>query len=337
MAKAPTPMTLSQFYEKFGSKAFEAFNRQKNGKYNPFSKIILKDDSYEIQKAIKDGIKNLSKNVDNLNKFSIDLSKQLNLSNVLSTVSAVTGVLNLCATVAGFALVHKDLKDVKDNINSLAETVLDKHDQETFYKFDKMLGTYKNMLDRKKIGNEFSEDEYYELINEEQAILKLLITIFNKSTSNNKNDILSAIVTLASMFACTISNYDEVYYFSHKDVQKWHGYHDDWVDTYESLLSKQFKNELYDFIFIDENHNQNETDLIVESIVNSFKEAKQSIKDKQTLIGLNSTRKEYSTLINMINQSVLDDVKETFDEMNLSNNVQIQNLVKEVAQTLEMS
>ena len=86
-----------------------------------------------------------------------------------------------------------------------------------------------------------------------------------------------------------------------------------------------------------ENHNQNETDLIVESIVNSFKEAKQSIKDKQTLIGLNSTRKEYSTLINMINQSVLDDVKETFDEMNLSNNVQIQNLVKEVAQTLEMS
>ena len=39
----------------------------------------------------------------------------------------------------------------------------------------------------------------------------------------------------------------------------------------------------------------------------------------------------------MINQSVLDDVKETFDEMNLSNNVQIQNLVKEVAQTLEMS
>ena len=63
MAKAPTPMTLSQFYEKFGSKAFEAFNRQKNGKYNPFSKIILKEDSYEIQKAIKDGIKNLSKNV----------------------------------------------------------------------------------------------------------------------------------------------------------------------------------------------------------------------------------------------------------------------------------
>ena len=337
MAKDPIPMTLSEFYEKYGSKAFEAFNRQKNGKYSPFSKIILKDDSFEIQKAIKNGINSLSKNVEQLNKFSVDLSKQLNLTNALSTVSAVTGVLNLCATVAGFAIIHKDLKNTQESINSLAKTVLDEHDQETFYKFDKMLGTYKNMLDRKKIENEFSEDEYYELVNEEQAILKLLITIFNKSTSNSKNDILSAIVALSSMFACTISNYDEVYYFNHKDVQKWHGYHEDWVEAYDSLLSKQFKNELYDFIFIDEKHNQYETDLIVEAIEKTFMEAKQSIKDKQTLIELNSTREEYSELTNMINQNVLDDVKEAFEEMGLSDNVQIQNLVKEAVQTLEMN
>lgn len=337
MATNPTIMTLSGFYEKYGQKVFEAFKRQKNGKYNAFNKIILKDDSYEVQQIIKNSVNNLSKNVEKLNMFSTNLSKQLNLSNVLSSVSAITGVLNLCATVAGFVIIHKDLENVQQKLNSLAKTILDAHDQETIYKFDKVLGIYENMLDCKKIGNEFSESKYFELINEEQAILKLLIKVFNKSTSNCKNDILTTIIALSSMLSCTISNFDEIYFFEHGNIQKFHSSHSSWEEIYDILLSKSFENDLYDFMFIDENRNQFESDILVDTIRNSFREALQSIKDKQTIIELNESREDLNNLTKLINQSVLDDIDESLEEMGLSENVQVQSLVKEATQTLGMS
>lgn len=334
MAKKAIEMTVDEFLDKYGNKAFEAFIRQKNGKYRAFSKIIIKDRDKDAVKAIEEAAKNLSKKISEVNKTTKEISETINVSNALSAFNAVTGVVNLCATVAGFAIIYNEMNEMKDDISDVAKKVLDAHDQETFYKFDRMMDDYRNMLDCKTIGEEYSEEKYRELISNEHAILKLMISIFTKSTSNIKNDILYSIMSLSSMLACTLADYDEIYYFNHKEKQKWHSSHDSWMQIYDVLTSKQFVEALQDFLFVECGYSQYQTDLFTVSTLDNFREAKQSVVDRQTLIELKDKKEQYEELMSYLNKSVLDDINGTIEDMNLSDNVQVQNLVQNSAKTL---
>lgn len=336
MTKKATTMTLNEFYQQYGEKVFEAVLRQKNGTYKAFSKIILQDPNKEITDTINKSLSNLNNVAKNLNSVSVDVTKHLQLSNVLSTVGTITSVVNLCTTIAGFAIVCNELNKIEDSINDLAKTVLKAHEQETLFKFDVVFEDYKDMLDRKKIKKEYSEKEYINLIKYEQSILKLLIRVFNNSTCNDKSSVLSMIMALSSMFACTISNFDEVYYFNNKEYQKWHGSHEEWVNIYDTLLSESFRNSVQDYMFIEKGYNQYDTDLFVLTVSDSFKEAKQAIKDKQTLIELQDTKDKYNELMNIIKQSTMNEINNTFEGLGLKDNLDVMNCVQETAKTLEL-
>lgn len=336
MATQPTIMSIDEFLDKYGNKAFEAFVRQKNGKYRAFSKIIIKDDNREAVKEIKNAIENITKTVSDINKTTIDVTNSLKLSNALSAFNAAAGVVNMCATVAGFAIIHTEMRKMEDGIKDVAKKMLDAHEQETFYKFDLMIDDYKDMLDCKKIDVEYSEEKYRTLISNEHAILKLLISIFTNETCNNRNDILYAIMSLSSMLACTLTDYDEIYYYNHKEKQKWHSNHDTWMEVYDVITSERFVECLQDFLFIECNYNQYQTDLFTVSVIDNFKEAKQAVVDRQTLIELKDTKEQYNDLMSYINQSVINDINNSIEEIGLSENVQVQNLVQETAKTLEL-
>lgn len=336
MANKATEITLEKLKRIVGDKSFEIVLRQKNGRIKSLTKYVLENSNKDTKDTIKNLMNSLSGSTTKHGNFTANIASQLNISNAISSLNLAVGALNLCATVAGFVIIFEKLEGMKNDIDNLLITAQKIHDQETFYKYSKVLGDYHHMLKRKEDKREMSEDEYYDLLNEEQAVLELLVSNFSEATSNSKNNVLHAIIALSSMFACTMSNYDEVYYFGKKDIHRF----DDPLFSkrvYENLLSKSFLNDLYDFMFLDENRNQYESDILVDMIRDGFTESRQFIEDRRSLIKLNNTNEEYSNMLGLINQSVLDDVDESIEEMGLSNNVQIQSLVKEATQTLGMS
>jgi hypothetical protein len=332
MANKPIIMYVDEFVKMYGNEIIEIASRRKNGKFKAFTNVLLKDRNEDVLNAIKEA----TQNVNQLSASSKQLLNVLNTASASSAFSAALGAVNLCATVAGFAIVCNKLNKVEDKISDVAKKVLDAHEQETFYKFDMMLGDYKNMLDCKKVNNEYTEEKYRELIDNEYAILKLLMRIVNNDTCNNKNDILYTIISLSSMLAVTLSNFDEVYYFEHKDIQKWHSSHNDWTSIYDSLVSKEFIEKLQDFMFIEEGYNQYQTDLFVITFIDNIKEAKQFVIDKQQLIEKLDSTDQLNKLMDAINKDIANDINNTFESMNLNNNIEVQRLVQTAEGALEL-
>ena len=336
MAKEAIIMTVDEFLKQYGNKAFEAFTRQKNGKYKAFSKIILKGDNKEAIETIKIAVMKANQNIEKINKITTDITKAMNINNYIGGLNVFLNAANLCATAAGFVIVYKELNEVKTRINEVKEALLDTHEQEVFKDFDNVIDDYSDMLDSKKIDKEYSEDQYRELIKNEYSMIKLLIKMFTKSTCNNKHDVLYAIMSLSSMLACTLVNFDEVYYYNNKEKQKWHLSHEKWMSIYDNLTSSDFIRSLEDYMFIEQNYNQYQTDMFVRSIIDSFSQSKQAIIDRQTLIQLKDSRNDYIDIIKNINQSVINDIDESINEIGLSDNVLVQNAVKESKQILEL-
>lgn len=336
MAKEAVVMNIDEFLKQYGNKAFEAFVRQKNGKYKAFSKIILRDNNKEAVETIKTALMKVNESVEKLNNVSLDITKAIDINNYIGGLNVFLNAANLCATAAGFAIVYKELTSVKNKIDEVKESVLDTHEQSVFKDFDKVLDDYVDMLDKKKIDKEYSEDKYRELVTEEYSMIKILIKMFTKSTCNNKADILYAIMSLSSMLACTLVNFDEIYYFNNKEKQKWHSGHDKWMSIYDELTSFEFISSLEDYMFIEQNYNQYQTDMFVRSVIGSFEDSKQAVIDRQTLIQLKDSRDEYKGIIDNINQSVISDIDESMNQIGLGENEIVQNVVKEVKGTLEL-
>ena len=336
MANKAIEMTMEEFVNKYGKKVFEVVTRQAKGKYKDFAKIIIKESNKDSKEEVQNLAQSLLKNAEKLNNSAVDLNKIAEISGALLKFSSIVGIENLCSTVAGFYIIDKELKKMSDDIKGVAKTILDVNENETFYKFDNVLEDYKDMLDSRKIGKEYSEEKYRELISSENTVLKLMIKVFMNETCNNRGDVLYAIMALSSMMACTLVNFDEIYYYNNRDKQKWHMSHDSWMEVFDKLTTGKFVECLQDYAFIEEGNNQYQTDLLVTAITDEFKEAKQTVLDRQFLIETNDTRKQYSDMLSYINQGVIKDINSSIAELNLENDAEVQELVQTASKKLDL-
>ncbi len=310
---------------------FEIAYRNKKGRFKKFCRVVVESSKNT----------NSDNSIERLYKQSMKLLKSVDkTTNAINSIKGITmfnsvmGVMNLCATTAGFVIVCHKLDQISSQVQNVMDTMKDINQGETMYKFDLVIEEHKALLDGKDGGKLFTEDKYLELIKNENALLKLLYKIFCNETSSNRLEILQSILALSCMMAVAIEDFDTLYRYEYTEKKSLYNGHDGWMATFDLLLSKEFKEQLQDFFFIDEDKSQNETDLLVEGMTERIDEAKESIENNIELLKILDTKQKYIDAMKLINESVSNDINQMIQEANLQEDEQVLSLCKEASQSL---
>lgn len=278
---------LLPFADKDG--VVEIVMRGAKKRFSSFQKVALADlpqaDTKELMEkaihAINQGQQGSAKNMAALQ----NVAKMQNLGLVLNG-------LNLCATCAGFAIMYAKLdkmsKEISSQISALQDTVKRGHDLQSGFEYKKVLGDYQNMLDSRRIQRPYSEDKMRELVDQEYAVICLLIEILQYDLASNKQIIIEAIFSMLAMLTVSLRYFDEQYYFNNhevlRDTNVWHSSHSKWMSVYDILESPWFVEYLQDYGLFEAGFNTVEADAYYTALIEQVTDLRQEVEDNQVLI-----------------------------------------------------
>ena len=89
---------------------------------------------------------------------------------------------------------------------------------------------------------------------------------------------LFSILSIAQMLSASICYFDELYYFNNKeaigDGDRWYMHHDEWVATFDKLLSPGFIKSIQDYGVLEIGLNTVETDCFYTAFKDQIKSLK---------------------------------------------------------------
>lgn len=263
----------------------------------------------------------LEKVIQVMNKNKSLVHKNLKLLTGVTKLSQLNLLLsgfNLCATCAGFAIMYDKLDKMSGQINQMMEVIKKGNDVQTHYEFGKVIAEHRNMLDSRKTQKYYTEEQMRKLVDDEFSVINMLIEVFMKDLSGDKDNLLFSIYSLASMFAVSLRYFDELYYFNNKeaigDGDVWHSSHNSWMAVFEKLSSQEFVNKVQDHGVFDLNMNTKETDLYYISLLDQAKELAEDVEDNQTLIQTLDSEKLLAEYNVFLNKGVAEGIREAFEQ-----------------------
>ena len=259
--------------------------RAKNQKFKTFIKVALdQPQESEAKKQIKKVMNLLNEN----NNLSLKNLNLLNNISKLNKLNLVLNGLNLCSTWVGFAIMYEKLDRMSAQIADVVNVYKEANKIRIDFEFRKILSEHSNMLDCRKKQNYYTEEQMRELVDGEYNVLELLIDIFLSDISNDRDNLLFSILSLASMLSVSIIYFDEIYYFQNKeaigDGNQWHMAHDKWVAIFDKLSSSKFIDTIQDCGLFKMGLNTIENDCFYISFYDRIRELKQDIEDNQFMI-----------------------------------------------------
>lgn len=263
----------------------EIVTRDKGKKLKAFFKVAIdKAQAGETEAKMDAVLSLLSKNTQ-LGEKSIQMLQGI---TKLSSLGLVLDGLNLCATLAGFAMMSKKLDGMSAQIDQVVQAVKEAEGIRTEFEFRKVLSWHSDMLDCRKKQKYYSEEKMRELVDAEYNTLGLLIRVFSSSVADDRESLLFSILSLASMLTVSIKFFDELYYFNNRDAigngDIWHLSHEEWVSVFDKLISVSFIEMVQDLGFFEKGLNTVENDWFYFSFLKQIKSLRQEIVDNQTLI-----------------------------------------------------
>ena len=350
----------------FNDKGFlEIAIRDKDQKFKAFNKVFLKDilqmEQKNVVKELLDQIVNNKKFISKEQAFLSDIVNQINKNtrfkdiklndlknlvkipdisldkcfDVMNNATKLQGInvllagANLGATCAGFAIMYAKLDKMSGQINQLMCVVKQGNEVQADYEFKKVLSEHANMLDCRKTRKYYTEEQMRKLVDDEYNVLNMLIDILNKDLTEDPDNLIYSIHSLASMLSVSIRYFDEVYYFNNKeaicDGDVWHSSHDSWMSVFDKLADEQIVKKIQDHGLLDLNLSSVETDAYYLSLFGSVKEMVEDIENNQKLIMALDNEDTLSCYYEYISKDVSASIHEVFDEeKNLLNSLDIE-------------
>ena len=266
----------------------------------------LQIDSRQLGGLVNEGMKFLFSNGD--------------LGKMVPYLNVGLAAANLCMTAAAFALISEkinqisaEMKDIKKELNGIAEN------QEIAWieKYEDVISDYSHMLDRKKIKDEFTSEEYYELAKKMNLTMQSLIQVFMRDACTDPAEILNALYALMPMLANLLCEYDRKYYFSNKDQitsgSRFHNEHPKWMQTLNTMYSQDFLDKLQDYLFINLNMSSADTN---EAVTVSFMHAAYAItrvNDEDAILLKCDSMDDYNKIQNYIDQKAKEKAIESIE------------------------
>lgn len=309
---------LMQFLNDKG--VLEIAQRRKDQKFKKFQNVII--DSSLLNRA-QEQIQSEIKKALNINNDLIKSSlSKINAVTCLSSVGIILEAVNLCATCAGFIIMFEKLKKVSGKVDALVNTVKSSNQIQTNFELNKILSEHANMLDSRKTKNDYSEEKMRILVDDEFNVLKMLIDTFLLETTNERNNLVLSIYSLASMLTVSIMYFDELYYYNNKDRisngEYWHSSHNRWMSELDRLSSAKFISKIQDFGFLELNLSTFENDEYYICLLNQARDLIQEINDNQSLIQAFDSDMDFKNYNEITNQTLKDEINEAFKEANVN-------------------
>lgn len=305
---------LKQFIDDKGM--IEIVIRDKKKRYADFTKLLINNTKDE------QGKETLNKVLNKLDKNNV-LSKKNNnalLKNLtkLQNFNLLLNATSLCATCAGFAIMNKKLNNISGQINELVGMIKQTNEVHTVYEFKKVISEHENMLDARKTQKYYTEEQMRKLVDDEYNLLNMLIDIFNKDLTEDRENLIVSIYSLASMLGVSIRYFDELYYYNNKeaigDGEKWHTSHENWMDTFERLEQEEFITRIQDYGMFELGLTTFETDIYYHSLFDQVKEVEENVRDNQELIVELGSMEMVKAYDEFIRQEVSDEIKSALSE-----------------------
>lgn len=308
---------LMQFLNDKG--VLEIAQRRKDQKFKEFQNVII--DPSLLNRA-QEQIQNEIKKALNINNDLIKSSlSKINAVTCLSSVGIILEAVNLCATCAGFIIMFEKLKKISGKVDALVNTVKSSNQIQTNFELNKILSEHANMLDSRKTKNDYSEEKMRILVDDEFNVLKMLIDTFLLETTNERNNLVLSIYSLASMLTVSIMYFDELYYYNNKDRisngEYWHSSHNRWMSELDRLSSAEFISKIQDFGFLELNLSTFENDEYYNCLLNQARDFIQEINDNQSLIQAFDSDMDFKNYNEITNQTLKEEINEAFKEANV--------------------
>ena len=159
------------------------------------------------------------------------------------------------------------------------------------------------------------------LVDDEFNVLKMLIDTFLLETTNERNNLVLSIYSLASMLTVSIMYFDELYYYNNKDRisngEYWHSSHNRWMSELNRLSSAEFISKIQDFGFLELNLSTFENDEYYICLLNQARDFIQEINDNQTLKDeINEAFKEAN--VHFENNEIANILNDAFKKVGIS-------------------
>lgn len=308
---------LMQFLNDKG--VLEIAQRRKDQKFKEFQNVII--DPSLLNRA-QEQIQNEIKKALNINNDLIKSSlSKINAVTCLSSVGIILEAVNLCATCDGFIIMFEKLKKISGKVDALVNTVKSSNQIQTNFELNKILSEHANMLDSRKTKNDYSEEKMRILVDDEFNVLKMLIDTFLLETTNERNNLVLSIYSLASMLTVSIMYFDELYYYNNKDRisngEYWHSSHNRWMSELDRLSSAEFISKIQDFGFLELNLSTFENDEYYICLLNQARDFIQEINDNQSLIQAFDSDMDFKNYNEITNQTLKEEINEAFKEANV--------------------
>lgn len=329
---------LMQFLNDKG--VLEIAQRRKDQKFKEFQNVII--DPSLLNRA-QEQIQNEIKKALNINNDLIKSSlSKINAVTCLSSVGIILEAVNLCATCAGFIIMFEKLKKISGNVDALVNTVKSSNQIQTNFELNKILSEHANMLDSRKTKNDYSEEKMRILVDDEFNVLKMLIDTFLLETTNERNNLVLSIYSLASMLTVSIMYFDELYYYNNKDRisngEYWHSSHNRWMSELDRLSSAEFISKIQDFGFLELNLSTFENDEYYICLLNQARDFIQEINDNQSLIQAFDSDMDFKNYNEITNQTLKEEINEAFKEANVHfENNEIANILNDAFKKVGIS
>lgn len=292
--------------------------RAKDRKFKAFQKIALGE--LHDEKA-REALENVANAMKKNNLLQANNLKKLEHLARLNNIGLVLNGLNLCATCAGFALVLNKLdemsKEIDQSIKALEQDIKSIQDVNSGLKYRDVLLDHQNMLDRKRRNKPYDEEKMSELVNDEYNVLCMLLEMLEKNVSNNNEQLICSIFSMASMLTVSLMEFDEIYYFNNKesieDGNCLHSLHDHWMSVYETLSSDWVVEKLQDIAVFDMNLDTLGADIYYEELQDQVEEMRQEVEDNDSLISTLDDPDLLQDLRDYNNQMFIESIKSSVD------------------------
>ena len=323
--------TLDELIRKFGK---EFVRNEKNKRFKEMFQVVYnKQNADEIRKTLENVLREFNK-VDQAVIEQQDMLEHMNeglqLANKLELFNAVVGVVNVGVSIAGFIIIANKMNEISAQISEVLNTVKNAHEDETMYKFDKVIEQHQYMLSCMNDGATYSESKFIDLIGEEKAILNLLRKAFINNTCASRESVLQATLCMASMLASSIVYFDNQYYYNHKSSAGFYPFESNWILAFQLLREDDFIESLQDYFFLDLHRTQYETDLLTCSVLDHLNECEHAIKLEKSIVTELKSLEEYKEVKRIIAEKVNQDLLSSIQTQE-ANHPQVVALFKEAA------
>ena len=263
--------------------------RSQKKRFKAFQKVLIDTLPDTQQKELTSRVIQALNRKTTLNERSMKLLS--NMAQVEKFGLLLNGV-NLCTTVAGFAIMYKKLDtmstEISQKLKQIDITLKQSQDIQNQYEIENVLSAYENMLDCQRKQKPYDEDQMISLVTSEYGLLKRLIDCLKKDYSGDYGTLISAIISLLAMFTVSLCKLDEIYYFNNRQSLRkespWHFSHNKWMGIFDTLSSVWFIEKLQDYGTFETNLSTLGVDIYYTNLIEQVTDWREIIQENQAMI-----------------------------------------------------